>query len=80
MPGAAQINASQLWGADTLLLSDQRTWAVGTAYALGRGQVLKAEWQRTHVGRKSTFLDVPEGTREGGRQLDVFSLSYSFSF
>ncbi len=80
VPDAALLNASQIWGADTVILSDQRTWAVGTSYALASGQVLKAEWQRTHVGRKSAFLDVPEGTSEGSRQLDVFSLSYSFSF
>lgn len=80
VPGAAQINATQIWGADSVVLSDQRTWAVGTSYALARGQAIKAEWQRTHVGRKSAFLDVPEGAPEGGRQLDVFSLSYSFSF
>jgi hypothetical protein len=62
VPDAALLNASQIWGADTVILSDQRTWAVGTSYALASGQVLKAEWQRTHVGRKSAFLDVPEGT------------------
>lgn len=80
VPNAAMLNATQIWGADSVIVSDQRTWALGTSYALARGQVVKAEWQRTHVGLKSAFLDVPAGTPEGGRQLDVFSLSYSFSF
>ncbi len=61
-------------------MTDQRTWAVGTSYALARGQLLKAEWQRTHTGLASIFVDAPLGTRSGGQQLDVFSLSYNFSF
>lgn len=80
VPGADVLNASQTWAADTSVVTDQRTWAVGTSYALARGQLLKAEWQRTHTGLASLFVDAPLGTRSGGQQLDVFSLSYNFSF
>ena len=80
MPGADLVNVSQVWGADSALVFDQRTVALGTTYALGRGQVLKAEWQRTHTGLTSAFYDAPLGKSGSGQKLDVFSLSYSFSF
>lgn len=80
VPGAAVVNLTQRWGADSALVFDQHTLALGTTYALGRGQVLKAEWQRTHTGLTSAFYDAPLGASSRGQKLDVFSLSYSFSF
>jgi|APMI01.1.fsa_nt_gi hypothetical protein len=80
VPGAAVVNASQTGAADSALVFDQRTVALGATYAVGRGQVVKAEWQRTRIGLVSAFYDAPLGVSSGGQKIDVFSLSYNFAF
>jgi hypothetical protein len=80
VPGADIVNVSQRWAADSALVFDQRTVALGTTYALGRGQLIKAEWQRTRTGLTSAFYDAPLGASSSGQKVDVFSLSYSFTF
>ena len=80
IPAAGVINASQRTGADLLSPHDQHSWAIGTSYSLSPTSRIKAEWTHTRTGRLSVFVDAPPGEDSGGRQLNVFSLSYSFTF
>lgn len=58
---------------------DQRTWSLGTAYALSPTQKLKAEWMRVRLGEAASLLDVPKG-EVPDRVLRVISVSYNFVF
>ena len=80
IPGAAQINASQRTGADSLLVYDQNSWALGTSYALSVTSSIKAEYMRTHVRRVSSLVDAPPGSDVGNQKINVLSVSYSFVF
>lgn len=74
------INQSQKLAADIVSPYDQWTAAVGTAFRLAPNSVIKAEWSHTRSGVVSSFIDAPSGSDSGNRQIDVFSLSYSFTF
>ena len=74
------IDASQRAVADSLLAHEQSTLALGTAYRLNAGTLLKAEWAHTRTGTVSSFIDAPAGSDSADRRLNVFSLSASFSF
>jgi len=76
-PGMA---ASQHLAADYLIAHDQSTWAVGTAYQLTPRSLLKTEWSQTHTGIVSSFIDAPSGGSSANQRIDVFSVSYSFTF
>ncbi len=80
LPSASLINASQILGADALSAFDQQSLAIGTAYSLTPTSKLKGEWMHVRTGRVSSFVDAPMGEDSGGRQLNIFSLSYSFMF
>lgn len=80
IPRAAFIDQAQRFGADRLVPYDQYTLAIGTAYSLTPQSQLKAEWTHTRSGVASSFMDVPAGEDSGGREVDVFSLSYSLTF
>jgi hypothetical protein len=78
--GAAQINASQRLGADSLLVYDQHSWAVGTSYSLSSSSKIKAEWMRVRIGEMSSLVDAPRGSNIRNQSINVFSLSYSVVF
>lgn len=80
IPSADVINTSQRTGADLLSPYDQHSWAIGTSYSLSPTSRIKAEWTHTRTGRLSVFVDSPPAEDSGGRQINVFSLSYSFTF
>lgn len=79
-PSAAEINASQVLGADLLSAFDQQSFAIGTSYSPTPTSKVKAEWKYVRTGEVSSFVDAPSGEDSGGRQLNVFSLSYSVLF
>ena len=56
IPGADQINASQRTSGEFSYAVDQRTWALGSSYAIDPNQKLKFEWSQTRVGRLSRFV------------------------
>ena len=66
--------------ADILSPYDQSTAAFGTSFWVTPKSVIKAEWSRVNTGVVSSFVDAPVGGESGHRQIDVFSLSYSFTF
>lgn len=80
VPYASLINAAQRLGADQLLPYDQYTFAVGASYRVTPGSTLKAEWAQTRSGVASSFIDAPTGEDSGDRTVNVFSLSYNFTF
>lgn len=74
------MSSYQKLNADILAPYDQWTWAIGTSYRVTTRSLLKAEWAQTSTGLVSTFIDAPAGGDSAGKRLNVFSLSYSFSF
>lgn len=80
MPNAALINATQRMEADLQGAYDQYSVAIGTSYRLSPNSKLKAEWQHTRTGSTASFIDWPFDEEGSGRQLNVFSLSYSVVF
>jgi long-subunit fatty acid transport protein len=77
---ATKINQSQVLAADIVSPYDQWTGAMGTSYRLTSSSVLKAEWSHTASGVVSSFIDAPRGSDSANRHINVFSLSYSFTF
>ena len=81
IPGSEQLNAAQRIAAETIYAVDQRSLAVGAAYAIGATQKLKFEWMRTRVGQVSRLVDTPPGSATpSGTDIDTWSINYSFSF
>jgi hypothetical protein len=81
IPGADALNAAQRAAAEGAYTVDQRSLAVGSAYALSASSKLKVEWMRTHIGRVSKMVDTPAGSAAPrDTHVDVVSLSYSFVF
>jgi hypothetical protein len=80
VPGAAVLNATMRTFADTIPLYDQRSLALGAAYALTPRSKLKAEWLHARV-RGAQFIDRPAGEAlTQPHRVNVFSASYSFVF
>lgn len=80
IPGAAAINSTQRAGSDLLSPYDQQSFAIGTSYSFSPTSKLKAEWLHTRTGHLSSFVNPPSDEDSGGREINVFSLSYSFAF
>ena len=66
--------------ADITTPYDQSTLALGTSFWVTSKSVIKAELSRVRTGIASSFVDAPAGSDSGNRHINVFSLSYSFSF
>ncbi|MBK1693475.1 hypothetical protein CKO09_01805 [Chromatium weissei] len=77
---AAILNTTQRAGADLLAPYNQYSLAIGTAYHLSPKAVIKAEWLYTRTGVLSSFINAPTDEDSGGREINVFSLSYSLTF
>lgn len=74
------LNALQRTFADAMVVYDQQSWALGTAYAIDSKNRIKAEWSVVDTGVASSFVDAPPGGESGDQHINVFSLSYSFTF
>ncbi|OZA26884.1 MAG: hypothetical protein B7X93_10155 [Hydrogenophilales bacterium 17-61-9] len=79
-PPPSPFNAYQRAIADTFVVYDQHSWALGTSYALDNKNKIKAEWSVVQTGVASSFVDASPGGESGDRHINVFSLSYSFTF
>lgn len=71
---------SQRFAADMLIAHEQSTWALGTSFALTPNSLIKAEWSHTRTGIVSSFIDAPAGSNSADQKINVFSLSYNFTF
>lgn len=79
--GAAQINAAQRIGAETIYAADQTTWALGTAWRTPVGGTLKMEVGSVHVGEVSRLIDAPSGQPSPRNQrFGTWTLSYSVAY
>ena len=78
--GFAPMVEYQRMAADYSMLFDQRTWAFGTSYRIDPMHKIKAEWGSTHIGNRSTTIDLPPGKEFSHKNLNVFSVSYNFVF
>lgn len=74
------VNNVQKFTADIVLPYDQWTAALGTSVRVAARSLIKAEWAQTHTGEASSFVDAPSGGDSANKRINVFSLSYSFSF
>lgn len=74
------LRSGQTAMADITTPYDQSTLALGTSFWVTSKSVIKAELSRVRTGIASSFVDAPAGSDSGNRHINVFSLSYSFSF
>ncbi|PKO37327.1 MAG: hypothetical protein CVU33_13730 [Betaproteobacteria bacterium HGW-Betaproteobacteria-6] len=72
--------ASQKFFADMIVPYDQSTVALGTTYRLTPTSLLKAEWSQANTGVASSLVDAPSGGDSSDKSINVFSLSYNFTF
>lgn len=77
---SSSLRSYQHLVADLLSDYDQSTRAIGTSFWITPKSVVKAEVSRVYTGVVSSFVDAPVGGESGNRQINVFSLSYSFTF
>jgi hypothetical protein len=81
VPGADAINGLQRVVAEALWPTEQQTWAVGAAWALGPSLKLKGEWGHTRIGRRSRFVDARPGSDDvRQRSLDVLTLNLNWVY
>lgn len=79
-PPFTALNSSQKLLADIVVPFDQSTVALGTSFRLTPSSLVKAEWSQVRTGAASSFIDAPSGGDSADKRIDIFSLSYSFSF
>lgn len=77
---STRVNNYQKLASDLVAPYDQWTGAIGTSYRLTPASLVKAEWTHTHTGVASSFVDATSGSDSGDKRINVFSLSYSFTF
>jgi hypothetical protein len=81
VPDAARINALQRMAGEALYAFDQRSTALGVAYALTLTSKLKAEWMHTRVGAASDNFDVPTGQPDAhGLQVNTLTVNLNVAF
>ncbi|NDP48531.1 MAG: hypothetical protein GZ085_09130 [Sulfuriferula multivorans] len=66
--------------ADVIVVYDQQSWALGTSYTIDSKNKIKAEWSVVETGLASSFVDAPPGGESSDQHINVFSLSYNFTF
>lgn len=74
------LNPTQKFMADIIVPYDQSTVALGTTYRLTPSALLKAEWSQANTGVASSLVDAPSGGDSSHQTINVFSLSYNFTF
>jgi len=76
----AAFNPSQKFFADITIPYDQSTVALGTTFRLTPNALLKAEWSQASTGVASSLVDAPTGGDSSNQTINVYSLSYNFTF
>lgn len=79
-PPYTSLNPSQKLLADIIVPFDQSTMALGTSFRLTPNGLIKTEWSHVRTGVASSLLDAPSGGNSADQRINVFSLSYSFTF
>ena len=79
-PPLAHLNPTQKFLADIVVPMDQSTLALGTSWRVSANGLVKAEWAHVRTGVASGLVDAPKGSDSGGQHLNVYSVSYNFTF
>lgn len=66
--------------ADIVAPYDQTTVALGTSFWINPKNLIKAEVSQVDTRIASSFVDAPPNGDSGNRHINVFSLSYNFTF
>ena len=74
------LNSYQKLNADILSPYDQSTTALGASYRYAAHSLFKAELSQTRTGIVSSFVDAAPGGDSSNEEINIFSLSYSFTF
>lgn len=74
------LNPSQKLIADIVVPFDQSTTAIGTSFRVTPNGLIKTEWSHVRTGVASSLIDAPAGGDSTEKRINVFSLSYSFTF
>ena len=79
--GLAQYDLLNRISGDALLMANQSTISLGTAYDIGMHHRLKLEYARTRIGRGDYLIDrrLLDGDLDG-EYINIFTASYSFLF
>ena len=81
IPQFALYDAMNRISADAMLMANQYTIALGTAYDIGNHHRLKVEYAHTRIGKGSYLLDQPVAMPSvENTDINVFSASYNFLF
>lgn len=81
VPGGAQLNAAQRVAGESGYAFDQKSLALGLAYALSPTAKIKGEWMRTQVGAISGHFDAPAGQPDAtGLRVNTLSVNLSVAF
>jgi hypothetical protein len=75
-----ELNAYQKLNADIVSPYDQSTTAVGASYRYAAHSLIKAELSQIRSGIVSSFVDALPGGDSGHQEINIFSLSYNFTF
>ena len=79
--GFAQYDLINRISGDALLITDQQTLALGTAYDIDSHQRLKLEYARMRIGRGDYLIDRHRFDGDlNGEGINIFSASYNFLF
>lgn len=79
-PPFGDLNSRQKLLADIVMPMDQSTLALGTSWRVSANGLVKAEWAHVRTGVASGLVDAPSGSDSGGQHLNVYSVSYNFTF
>ena len=81
IPQMATFETLNRISADAMLMANQMTVAIGTAYDIGTNHRLKMEYSHTRLGQGSSFVDQPLSLPSvDGKKVNIFSASYNFLF
>jgi hypothetical protein len=81
IPGADSINGAQRLSAESIYAAEQKTLALGAAYAVHAGGKLKLEWAHTRIGRVSRLVDhLATEPSPAHSSVERWTLSYSVAY
>ena len=80
-PVTALLNAAQRAAAEgAIFVIDQSSLALGASWAVNDRSSIKFEWSRSRIGKGSRMVDPVGGQNPSHLNIDVLTLTYSFTF
>lgn len=78
--GIAQVDLFNSISADTLMMANQNTFAIGSSYDIGQHHRLKMEYAHVRVGTASAFVDARPMDNVAQKGINLLTASYNFLF